>query len=85
MGPLRAGRRRSLGEKMLRKVGEVVALIEDYPFVGRSRDELRAGFRSFAAHPHIVFYRVVNDLPEIMRVLDGRQDVEELFADGDQD
>jgi plasmid stabilization system protein ParE len=38
------------------------------------------GLRSFAATPHVVFYRVVNDTPEIVRVLDGRQDIEEKFA-----
>jgi toxin ParE1/3/4 len=42
---------------------------------------LRPGFRSLAARPHVVFYRVVNDIPEIIRVLDGRQDIEEIFAD----
>jgi plasmid stabilization system protein ParE len=36
--------------------------------------------RSFAATPHVVFYRVANDTPEIVRVLDGRQDIEEKFA-----
>jgi len=32
----------------------------------------------------VVFYRVVNDAPEIIRVLDGRQDIEEIFAERDQ-
>jgi toxin ParE1/3/4 len=58
----------------------VIALIEDHPFAGRSRNEVRPGLRSFAAAPHVVFYRVVNDRPEIVRVLDGRQDIEEKFA-----
>jgi hypothetical protein len=26
----------------------------------------------------------VNDVPEIIRVLDGRQDIEEIFAERDQ-
>nr|WP_246663072.1 hypothetical protein [Pseudolabrys sp. FHR47] len=41
--------------------------------------------RSFAATPHVVFYRVVRDTPEILRVLDGRQDIEEKFAGGEAD
>src|SRR6202035_97749 len=73
---------RNTAEKILREIDDVVATIEDYPFAGRSRNELRPGFRSLAATPHVVFYRVVDDIPEIMRVLDGRQDVDELFAEG---
>jgi toxin ParE1/3/4 len=67
-------------EKILREIAEVIALIEDHPFAGRARNEVRRGLRSFAAAPHVVFYRVVNDAPEIVRVLDGRQDIEEKFA-----
>ncbi len=71
---------RHTAEKVLREIAEVIALIEDHPFAGRARSEVRAGLRSFAAAPHVVFYRVVNDAPEIVRVLDGRQDIEEQFA-----
>jgi plasmid stabilization system protein ParE len=46
-------------------------------FAGRSRNELRPGFRSLATSTHVVFYRVVDDVPEIVRVLYGRQDIEE--------
>ena len=67
------------------KIGEVIALIEDHPFAGRSRNEVRSGLRSFAASPHIVFYRVVDGAPQIVRVLDGRQDIEEKFAVRDND
>lgn len=68
-------------EKILLDLAGVVALIEDRPFAGRARNEVRAGLRSFAATPHIIFYRVVNDTPEIVRVLDGRQDIEEQFSE----
>jgi toxin ParE1/3/4 len=76
-----AGRRTA--EKVLRVIAEAIALIEDHPFAGRARNEVRPGLRSFAATPHVVFYRVVNDAPEIVRLLDGRQDIEEKFAAGD--
>lgn len=71
---------RHTAEKILREIAEVIALIEDHPFSGRSRNEVRPGLRSFAATPHVVFYRVANHTPEIVRVLDGRQDIEERFA-----
>lgn len=76
---------RHTAEKILREIAEVIALLEEHPFAGRARNELRPGLRSFASTPHVVFYRVVNDTPQIVRVLDGRQDIEEKFAVGDQD
>lgn len=45
------------------------------------RDEIRTGLRSLAAAPQIVFYRLKDDRPEIVRVLDGRQDIEAIFSD----
>jgi len=75
---------RITSEKIASDIGKVIAIIEEHPFAGRSRSELQPGFRSLAAPPHVVFYRVVNDVPEIIRVLDGRQDLEEIFAERDQ-
>jgi toxin ParE1/3/4 len=71
---------RNTAEKILREIAEVITLLEDHPFAGRSRNEVRPGLRSIAANPHVVFYRVVNDTPEVVRLLDGRQDIEEKFG-----
>lgn len=70
-------------DKILRDVAKTVAVIDDFPLAGRARDEIRAGLRSLAAAPQIVFYRLKDDQPEIVRVLDGRQDIEEIFSDGE--
>ena len=72
---------RHTAEKVLREIAEVIALIEQRPFAGRARSEVRRGLRSFATAPHVVFYRIVNDTPEIVRVLDGRQDIDEKFSE----
>jgi len=76
----RAGR--MTADKLLREVASVVATIDGFPLAGRSRDEIRTGLRSLAASPHVVFYRLNGDRPEIVRVLDGRQDIEEIFSVG---
>ncbi|MBX9777149.1 MAG: type II toxin-antitoxin system RelE/ParE family toxin [Xanthobacteraceae bacterium] len=36
-------------EKMIRQIDDVVRLIQEHPFAGRGRDEVRACPRSFAA------------------------------------
>lgn len=66
-------------EKIVRRIGEII--IEDHPFAGRERNELRPGLRSLAATPHVIFYRIKSDAPQIVRILDGRRDIEEIFAD----
>lgn len=68
-------------DKILREIAKVIAVIDDFPFAGRARDEIRAGLRSLATTPQTVFYRLKGDRPEIIRVLDGRQDIEAIFSD----
>jgi toxin ParE1/3/4 len=72
---------RGMADKTLRKIQEAVRLLASHPFAGRSRDEIRLGLRSVVASPHIIFYRVKDDTAEIVRVLDGRQDIEEIFSE----
>jgi len=67
---------RVTADKVLREVAKAVAVIDGFPLAGRTR----AGLRSLAAAPQIVFYRLKDDRPEIVRVLDGRQDIEEIFS-----
>jgi plasmid stabilization system protein ParE len=40
---------RHTAENVLREIAKVIALIEEHPFAGRARDEVRPGLRSFAA------------------------------------
>jgi toxin ParE1/3/4 len=73
---------RVTADKLLREIARVVATIDDFPLAGRSRDEIRTGLRSLAASPHVVFYRLNDARPEIVRVLDGRRDIEDIFSEG---
>jgi toxin ParE1/3/4 len=74
---------RATADKVLREIADVVAAIEDFPLAGRPRNEIRADLRSLAATPHVVFYRLSGARPEIVRVLDGRQDIGEIFTEGE--
>ena len=70
-----------VANNILVEIGRAITVIIDHPLAGRARDEIRPGLRSMVANPHVVFYRVVNERPEIIRVLDGRRDIDEIFAD----
>lgn len=73
---------RQTADNVIRGINDVCRLVEEHRYGGRARDEVRADLRSVVAGPHVVFYRVVADeTAEIVRVLDGRRDIDELFAD----
>ena len=71
---------RHTADRIVRRIGEACRLLEDHPFAGRSRDEVGPGLRSIASSPNVVFYRVREDVAEIIRVLDGRRDLEDIFT-----
>ena len=69
-------------DEITRRIGNMCRVLEEQPLAGRSRDELRLGVRSIAAAPHVIFYRLLTDAaPEVVRVLDGRRDIEAIFSD----
>jgi len=78
-----AGRNRA--DKIVREIERASRLIEDHPFGGRPRDEVRPGLRSISVAPYVIFYRVRNDVPEIVRILHGRRDLDEIFANDPTD
>jgi toxin ParE1/3/4 len=49
------------------------------PGVGRGREELGTGLRSFAVGKYIVFYRAVVDGIEVARILSGYRDIKSVF------
>ena len=67
-------------EKIVREMHEAARLLSEHPLAGKARHEIRPGLRSMPASPHVLFYRVQNNTPEIIRVLDGRRDVENIFS-----
>jgi toxin ParE1/3/4 len=51
-------------------------LLSQYPRMGRARDDLRPGLRSFAVGEYVIVYTVEHEDVEILRVFHGRQDIE---------
>jgi toxin ParE1/3/4 len=49
------------------------------PYLGRAREELSAGLRSFPVQKYVIFYRAREDGVEIVRVLSGARDLPPLF------
>jgi toxin ParE1/3/4 len=50
-----------------------------FPFIGRDRSSLAPGLRCLVVGPYLLFYMVHDDQITIVRVIDGRMDVDEEF------
>lgn len=55
-------------------VSVTIDRFSDFPRMGRSREEVRAGYRAFPVRQHIIFYTLEDSLVMIQRVL--RSDME---------
>lgn len=51
------------------------------PGIGRRRDELLLGLRSFPYSNYVIFYIRLDDGADIVRVLNGARNIEALFQD----
>ena len=61
------------------RIYETMELLARQPGLGRHRDELAAGIQSFPVGRYIIFYRVAAGAVEIVRVLHGARDIENIF------
>lgn len=65
---------------LLERFEHVSLMLGEHPEIGRQRDELAQGLRSFPVGAYVLFYRPAPYGAEIVRILDGRQDLKtELF------
>jgi toxin ParE1/3/4 len=55
-------------------------LLATYPSIGRRRDSLRPGLRSFSVGEYVIVYRTEGDDVIILRVLRGSRDIDTLFG-----
>ncbi len=55
------------------------------PGLGRRREELVAGLRSFPVGRYVIFYLQVQDCLQIVRILHGARDLDAVFADPDDE
>jgi toxin ParE1/3/4 len=70
-----AERSESSAETFLDALNEKCQLLADNPAMGRSRLELGKGVRSFPCGNYLVFYRLVGENIEVLRVLHASRDL----------
>jgi toxin ParE1/3/4 len=74
-----AGVNVEVGEKFLQGFSNRCKQIANFPNIGRSYDDLQVGLRGLPLDVYIIFYRTTGDDLEIVRVVNGRQDLRALF------
>lgn len=53
--------------------------LRDHPHLGIARDDLGAGLRERRVEHHVVFYRILDEVIEIVRILHERMDATRYF------
>jgi toxin ParE1/3/4 len=66
-------------EAVLKGLEERFRLAASLPLVGHRRDDLGKGLRCLTMRPYLIVYRPQSFGIEIVRVIDGRRDLETLF------
>ena len=56
-------------------IDRALTMIGDNPQVGRVRDEIRPGYRSYVVGQHLVFYRVTNKAVVVIGIIPARKDI----------
>jgi toxin ParE1/3/4 len=69
-----------IADRLLREIGDAGGRLVDEALMWRSRDEVTPGLRSVLVHPYTIFYRINDDVVEIVRVLHERRDFSEIFS-----
>jgi toxin ParE1/3/4 len=65
----------------LARIDESFHLLAVKPQLGKSCEDLRAGYRKYPVGKHLIFYRQSLDGVEIIRILHQRMDIEAHFDD----
>lgn len=75
-----AERSPSAADRLAARFSERFDELQNFPLLGPDRSELRASLRGLSIDGYIAFYLIEADRIVIVRVLDGRRDMEREFS-----
>lgn len=70
-----------IGEKFFREFNRKCQQLVAFPNSGKSYAKIRTDLRGLPVEGHIIFYRVLDDGVEILRVVSGRRNFPSLFEE----
>ncbi len=69
------------GERFINEFEKKCKNLANFPNMGRSYDDIKPSLRGLPLAGYIIFYRVIDDGIEIIRVVSGYRDLEYLFLE----
>ncbi|MEZ5863939.1 MAG: type II toxin-antitoxin system RelE/ParE family toxin [Geminicoccaceae bacterium] len=66
---------------VLRGLFDVVERIAELPALGTLRPSFGKGVRCFVRRPYLVFYRELDERVQILRIIDGRRDLQTAWLE----
>ncbi len=69
-------------DRWVDQLDEKLRLLAIQPLMGRTRDELERGVRSFPFGRYVIFYMPTDVGIDVVRVLHGARDIDAVFGDG---
>ncbi|MGJ3248541.1 MAG: type II toxin-antitoxin system RelE/ParE family toxin [Elainellaceae cyanobacterium] len=73
-----------IADGMVEQIAQQFPSLTQFQELGRRRDKLIPGLRSFVVNPYLIYYRLIPEGLEIVRILHGARDVEAIFSEGDE-
>jgi toxin ParE1/3/4 len=67
------------GERFINEFEKKCKYLANFPNMGRSYDDIKPSIRGLPLADRIIFYRIIDDGIEIIRVFSGYRDLESLF------
>jgi toxin ParE1/3/4 len=72
-----------VGERFFREFNRKCQQLIAFPSSGKSYESIRADLRGLSLEGYVIFYRILDDGIEILRVVSGRRNFPSLFSDRD--
>jgi toxin ParE1/3/4 len=69
------------GERLLKEFEQKCQNLIKFPKMGKSYSKIRTNLRGVPLGGYIIFYQIIPDGIEVLRVVNGRKDLEALFDD----
>jgi toxin ParE1/3/4 len=74
-----AYRNSNAADKIIDHLAATYENLAKFPEMGRRRDDLFPGYRSFVVAPYLIFYQIRPEEIEIIRVLHGARNLSDFF------
>jgi toxin ParE1/3/4 len=71
------------GERFINEFEKKCKYLANFPNMGRNYEDLKTSLRGLPLAGYIIFYRIIDDRIEIIRVVSGYRDLESLFLDNE--